>query len=132
MNYTWEKSNNYHSALYFKAKEIMDISKKISDYLVPDLAKLESNGCEDRNIYFTGDIVQHSHSLVTNIDKAEREYFQDNRMKYVAAVGKLTDKLFKYCETLERANSNGRDFMKILRKELKKFQKLQKVWKLTL
>lgn len=110
----------------------MHISRRISDYLIPDMASLNENGHEDKRIYFTGDIVRNSHNLMLNIDKAETEFFQDSRMKYVASVNRLTDRLYKSCEKLEYASSNGRDFLLILRKELQKFRKLQRVWRLSL
>ncbi|TBW26523.1 hypothetical protein EZJ28_14055 [Gramella sp. KN1008] len=132
MKYFSRNSENRRSALYFKAQEIMRISRRISEYLVPDLAVLNDRGTEDTNVYFTGDIIRHSHSLVTNIDKAENEYFQDNRMKYVSSVGQLTERLQHACEQLEYVNSNGREFLQILRRELQKFRKLQRIWKLSL
>ena len=124
--------NRRNSALYFKAQEIMQISKRISDYLVPDLAVLNESGIEDKRIYFTGDIIRNSHSLISNIQKAETEFFQESRMQYVASVSRLTDRLHKSCERLEYASSNGRDFLIILRKEIQKFKKLQKNWRLSL
>ncbi|MDX1545127.1 MAG: hypothetical protein R3214_14420 [Christiangramia sp.] len=132
MKYFSGNHEDRRSALYAKAQEIMRISRRISDYLVPDLAILNDTGNEDKNVYFTGDIVRHSNSLVTNISKAETEYFQDSRMKYVASVSMLTERLYKICERLEYTNSNGRDFLKILRHELHKFRKLQRIWKLSL
>ena len=124
-----EKGN---SALYFKAQEIMQISRRISDYLVPDMAVLNEGGSEDKSIYFTGDIIRNSHSLILNINKAETEFFQDTRMQYVASVSKLTDRLYKNCERLEYVSSNGREFLVVLRKEIQRFRKLQRVWKLSL
>ncbi|TRO63984.1 hypothetical protein [Christiangramia sabulilitoris] len=121
-----------YSALYYKACEIMQISRRISDYLVPDLASLNDQGNEDNRIYFTGDIIRNSHSLIFNIQRAETEFFQDTRMQYVASVGNLTDRLYKSCERLEYVSSNGRDFLIILQKELQKFRKLQRNWKLNL
>ena len=110
----------------------MQISRRISDYLVPDMAVLNENGTEDKRIYFTGDIIRNSHSLISNIQKAETEFFQDSRMQYVASVSRLTDRLYRSCEKLEYSSSNGRDFLIILRKELQKFRKLQRTWKLSL
>ena len=121
-----------NSALYFKAQEIMQISRRISDYLVPDMAVLNEGGSEDKSIYFTGDIIRNSHSLILNINKAETEFFQDTRMQYVASVSKLTDRLYKNCERLEYVSSNGREFLVVLRKEIQRFRKLQRVWKLSL
>ena len=118
--------------MYTKAQEIMQISRRISDYLTPDLAVLNDHGNEDKCIYFSGDIVRQSQSLIWNISKAENEFFQDSRSRYVSSVGRLTDRLFKNCENLEYTNSNGKEFLPILRRELLKFRKLQRVWKLTL
>ena len=121
-----------YSPVYRKAIEILHISRHISNYLVHDLSGLQANGSEDRCIYFTGDIIQQSISLVPNILRAESEPFSEEKHKYAASVTRLTNMLYKNCERLERSNSNGREFLRVLRYELKKFRKLQRVWKLTL
>nr|WP_262914728.1 hypothetical protein [Christiangramia lutea] len=110
----------------------MQISRRISDYLIPDLATLNENGTEDKRIYFTGDIIRNSHSLIANIQKAETEFFQDSRMQYVASVSRLTERLHKSCERLEYVSSNGRDFLIVLRKEIQKFRMLQRSWRISL
>lgn len=121
-----------YSPLYRQAIEILNISRHISHYLVQDLAVLKQNGKEDQDIYFSGDIVQQSISLVPNILRAESEPFAEEKHKYAASVSRLTNLLYKNCERLELSNSNGREFLRILRFELKKFRKLQRHWKLTL
>ncbi len=121
-----------YSPVYRKAIEILHISRHISNYLVQDLSGLQANGSEDRCIYFTGDIIQQSISLVPNILRAESEPFSEEKHKYAASVTRLTNMLYKNCERLELSNSNGREFLRILRFELKKFRKLQRTWKLTL
>ena len=132
MKYCSGNREGGNSALYFKAQEIMQISRRISDYLVPDMAVLNESGTEDQSIYFTGDIIRNSHSLILNINKAETEFFQDSRMQYVASVSRLTERLYKSCERLEYVSSNGRDFLVVLRKEIQRFRKLQRVWRLSL
>ncbi|WP_026935437.1 hypothetical protein [Christiangramia echinicola] len=132
MKYFSGNKEGGNSALYFKAQEIMQISRRISDYLVPDMAVLNESGTEDQSIYFTGDIIRNSHSLILNINKAETEFFQDSRMQYVASVSRLTERLYKSCERLEYVSSNGRDFLVVLRKEIQRFRKLQRVWRLSL
>ncbi len=121
-----------YSPVYRKAIDILYISRHISNYLVQDLSSLQANGSEDKCIYFTGDIVQQSVSLFPNILRAESEPFAEEKHKYAASVTHLTNKLYKNCERLELSNSDGREFLKILRLELKKFRKLQLTWKLTL
>ncbi|HLW32553.1 MAG TPA: hypothetical protein VKX40_09860 [Aequorivita sp.] len=125
-------SYNPQSAIYQKALEIFALARHISTYLSQDLACLHRNGREDSNIYFTGDIVQQSISLGPQILKAESEAFSEEKHKYAASVMRLSTLLYKNCLRLEHANSNGKDFLPLLRKELKKFRKLQHTWRLTL
>ncbi len=124
--------NNSQSALYKKALEIFTLSRHISLYISHDLAHLQRNGKEDTNIYFTGDIVQQSVSLAPQILKAESQSFSEEKHKYAASVMRLSNMLYKNCERLEKINSNGKDFLPLLRKEIKKFRKLQHIWRLTL
>jgi hypothetical protein len=124
--------NNPHSAIYLKALEIFSLSRNISNYLSHDLAHIQKNGVEDPNIYFTGDIVQQSVSLGPHILKAENQLFSEQKHKYAATVMRLSNLLYKNCERLENVHSNGKDFLPLLRNELKKFRKLQHTWRLTL
>lgn len=118
--------------IYKKALEIFSLSRKISTYLNYDLSHLLADGKEDQNIYFSGDIVQQSESLVPEIIKAEAEIYSENRHKHADSVRRLTNLLYKNCARLEQSSSNGKDFIPILRKELKNFRKLQRNWMLTL
>lgn len=123
---------NSQSAIYAKALDIFSLARNISAYIGHDLAYLQKNGTEDPNIYFTGDIVQQSVSLGPQILKAENQPFSDEKHKYAASVLRLSNLLYKNCERLERVNSNGKDFLPLLRIELKKFRKLQYAWRLSL
>ena len=118
--------------IYKKAIEIFSLSRKISTYLNSDLAPLRLDGTEDEHIYFSGDIVQQSESLVPEIIKAEVEPSSEKKRKHVASLRRLTRLLNKNCRRLEYSNSDGRDFLLVLRRELKKFTKLQRLWAMTL
>ncbi len=118
--------------MYLKAMEIFSLARNISTYLSYDLAGIQKNGKEDPNIYFSGDIVQQSVSLGPKILKAESHPFSEEKQKHAASVIHLSNLLYKNCERLEKVNSNGKDFLPLLRKEIKKFRKLQHTWQLTL
>lgn len=118
--------------IYKKAVDIFTLSQNISSYLNHDLSALKEDGSEDANIYFSGDIVQQSVSLVPEIVNAELERYSERKYKHVASLKRITNLLYKNSYRLERSNSNGKDFLPILRKELKKFKKLQRTWLLTL
>ena len=118
--------------IYRKAMDIFILSRSISTYLNQDLCILKPDGSEDNDIYFSGDIVQQSVSLVPEIMNAERERHSDKKYIHVASLKQLTNLLYKNCYRLEKSHSNGKDFIPILRRELKKFKRLQHTWSLTL
>ncbi len=118
--------------IYRKALEIFTLSQNISMYMCDDLSQLKDDGTEDSNVYFSGDIVQQSVSLAPEIVNAELERYSDKRHKHVASLKRLTNLLYKNSYRLERSNSNGKDFLPVLRSELKKFKQLQRTWLLTL
>ncbi|APU69038.1 MULTISPECIES: hypothetical protein [Christiangramia] len=132
MSYLYGYGAGRSSKIYRKAEEIRKISRRISDYLMPEMASLNESGLEDKYIYQTGDIIRYSNSLVAHISKAETEALQDSRMRYAALVSRITDRIYLYSESLEKVNSNGKDFLKMLQKELRKFQRLQASWRLGL
>ena len=61
-------SHLYNSPIYTKALEIFSLTRKISHYLNYDLSKLKTDGTEDENVYFSGDIVQQSELLGPEIN----------------------------------------------------------------
>lgn len=125
-------SNLFHLPIYQKAMDIIMLSRSISTYLNQDLAYLHLDGSEDTHIYFSGDIVQQSVSLTPEIEKAELARYSDKKYKHLASLRLLTNRLYSNCRRLEKCNSNGKDYLPLLRAELKKFKKMQHTWMLTL
>jgi hypothetical protein len=125
-------SNLSELPIYKKAVEIFALSQNISMYLNHDLSSLKEDGSEDTNIYFSGDIIQQSVSLAPVIANAELNRYSDKKYKHLASLKRLTNMLYKNSYRLEKSNSNGKDFLPILRSELRKFKKLQRSWMLTL
>lgn len=118
--------------IYKKAMEIYILTRSISSYIQYDLSDLKPDGSENKDIYFSGDIIQQSVSLAPEILNAELERSSERKHKHIASLQRLTNLLYKNSYRLERSNSNGKDFFPILRSELKKFKKLQHHWMLTL
>ncbi|WP_246125985.1 hypothetical protein [Bizionia myxarmorum] len=125
-------SSLFHSPIYQKAMDIITLSRCISTYLGQDLSSLQSDGSENAFIYFTGDIVQQSVSLAPEIAKAEEARYSEKKYKHIASVKRLTYLLNKNIKRLEKCNSNGKDYLPLLRAELKKFKQLQHTWTLSL
>ncbi|MDN3492698.1 hypothetical protein [Winogradskyella bathintestinalis] len=118
--------------VYQKAMDIIVLSRSISTYLNQDLSYLNADGTEDNDIYFTGDIIQQSSNLAPQIISAQSESCSDKKSKHLESLDRLTARLYRNCKRLEKSNSNGRDYLPILRGELKKFRKLKHHWMMTL
>lgn len=118
--------------IYKKAQEIFSLSRKISSYLNYDLAPLRTDGTEDKHIYFSGDIVQQSESLLPEIINAEVGKSSEKKYKHALIIKRLTKLLYKNCNRLEQSNSNGKDYLPLLRIELNKFRRLHRAWMMTL
>ncbi len=118
--------------VYRKAMDIITLSRSISTYLSHDLSYLNSDGSEDNDIYFSGDIVQQSTNLAPEIINAERERYSEKKHQHLESLERLTSKLYSNCRRLERSKSNGKDFLPILKDELRKFKTLQRNWMMTL
>lgn len=125
-------SDDKHSNIYKKSLEIFHLARQISFYIAHDLAPLQRNGKDDPDIYITGDIVQQSVSLGPEILKAESQSFRDEKYKYATSVLLLANRLYKNCKRLQKTDSNGKDFLPIIIKELYKFRKLLHTWRLTI
>ncbi len=120
------------SPFYIKAQEIFTLSRGIASYVIEDITFRDPHNHEDPTLYITGDIIQQSVSLGPEILKAEQQLFQEEKHKHIASVERLSKLLYVNCKRLEKIHSNGKDFLPILRKELKKFKSLQNTWMLTL
>lgn len=131
MNYNITSSLS-EQPIYQKAMEILVLSRSISTYIGQDLSYLRSDGSEDLDIYFSGDIIQQSQSLAPEIEKAQAERFSDKKHKHFASLERLVNRLHINCNRLQHCNSNGKDYLPILQSELKKFKRLQRNWMLTL
>ena len=119
-------------SFYNKAVKIGSLSKMISDYLNTDLSTLKLDGTEDINIYFLGDIIRQSSFLAPYIKKINQEVFSEQRYHYANNIKLLTKKLLINCKRLENCNSDGSEFLSILKTELRRFNIIQKKWLLTI
>lgn len=118
--------------VYRKALDIFDLSHRISVYLKQDLNQLNHFGNEDDLVYFSGDIVQYSFNLGPEILKAELKRNTHHKYKHFESLDRLTGKLYNNCNRLEKSKSDGRDFLPLLKSELRKFRRLQSHWMMTL
>lgn len=118
--------------LYYKALEILTLSRHMSYLFCEDLIGSESYGPEDEKIYFTGDIVQQSYNLAPEILRAENQPYAEDKRRYAQRVKQLTKKLLYTCDRLENSPIQSKEFLPLFRQEVRQFRKLQRTWTLML
>lgn len=111
-----------------KSIEIAKISKHISDYLIYDLNTFQNGISEHPTIYFTGDLVRQSRFLATRIAKFGATKAPQEHKNITDSLTSLTRRLHRYCDQLEKVKSNGKDFVPLLRKELRKLKHIHHRW----
>lgn len=127
-------NNNAYSKspIYKKALDILSLSENISQYLNYEMCSLTYDGKEHPAIYLTGDIILHSNFLGDSILEAENEILSENRDKHLTAIEKWAYRLHKNCERLEQHSENGKEFIHLLKHEVRRFRVLQRKWMLSL
>lgn len=125
-------NDTYSTPLYKKALEILSLSRNISQYLHYHMAPLSHEGKEHPSIYLTGDIILHSNFLSDSILEAESEVLSENRDKHLTAIEKWSYRLHKNCERLEQHSDNGKELIRLLKYEVRRFRVLHRKWMLTL
>lgn len=77
---------------------------------------------------YAGNLVMDSLALAPKIAAAETHKQYEVKMKHARSLRKLSKRLQKYCEQLESNKGEGKEFIKLLRNELRMFKKLQRSW----
>lgn len=108
--------------IYRKSMEVFHLSRRIVDYITDDkdvLSLHKSN--KDVDIY-ADRLVMNSLSLVPKIVETENEKNASLKLKFAKSIRCSIDKLQQDCKDLEQAKIHGKEFIGILKKELKKLQ----------
>ena len=127
----YPNKTEFYRNFYGKALEIKNISRIIADYVVDELSASTDNS-KSKTLYYSGDIVQQSIIISEEIIKAEKSIFSEKKYFHACTIEWLISRLLITCKRIESSCSKSKDFIPILKKEVKKFKLLQNYWMLTL
>ena len=118
--------NLKQSLIYQKSIEIFHLSRHIAAYVTNEkdiqsmyLSKKES----DR---FANSLVMDSLGLVPKIAETEIQQNPIIKLKYAKSLQFFIDSLYANCLKLENTKINGKDFVRMLRKELILFKRMHR------
>tara|TARA_R110002051_G_scaffold100879_3_gene171335 strand:- start:25560 stop:25946 length:387 start_codon:yes stop_codon:yes gene_type:complete len=118
--------------VYRKAMDLCFISREIVSYVTnnKDLLYLyKSNSFRDS---IADAILMDAILIPQKIVLAERSSCDSVRNSTIRHINIMTKNIFSYCRGLEKDGFKEREYIQLLREELKKFRKSYKIWKRSL
>jgi len=107
-----------HLNIYKKSLDIFNLSRRIASYITDDKSMLSMYSSVERSDRYADSLVMNSLGLVPEIVKTESEQNPRLKLKYAKSLHHFIDVLYQDCLRLERTRIQGKDFVRMLRKEL--------------
>lgn len=107
-----------HLNFYQKALEIFKLSRHIASYITNDKSILSMCSSVRNYDRYADSLVMNSLGLVPKIAETETQENPTLKLKYAKSIRYLIDSLNEDCLNLERTKIPGKDFVRMLRKEL--------------
>jgi len=115
--------------IYRKSLDLLQMSREIASYLSynKDLLKLyQSNSHRD---IMVDSLLTDSILIPQQIEAAERSECYAARMRSATFINVIIRNINSYCTGLEKDGVKEKEYLNLLRSEIKSFRRLYKVWR---
>jgi hypothetical protein len=119
-----QKLNNLK--FYQKSLDVFKLSRRIASYITNDKSMLSLYNSADRSDKYADSLVMNSLGLVPKIVETESEENPSLKLKYAKSLHYFIDIIYQDCLKLESTRINGKDFVRMLRKELILLRRMHK------
>jgi len=125
MYYPNKKSLN-KLVIYKKSIDIFKLSRRVASYITDDkdIITMYRSGTKSDN--YADNLVINAFRLVPKIVETESQENYRLKLKYAKSLRYYIDRLYKNCLQLEKTKIQGKEFVKLLRKELTSLYKIHK------
>lgn len=113
-----------HSPIYKKALDIFKLSRHVATYITDDKDIISMYRSGNKSDIYADNLVMNAFRLVPKIVEAETEVSPQKKLNYAKSLHYFIDKIYNDCVKLENVVSHGKDFLKMLRVELKSMRKI--------
>jgi len=107
-----------HFNIYQKSLDIFKLSRRIASYITNDKSILSMYTSIEKSDRYADSLVMNSLGLVPKVMETETEENPRLKLKYAKSLHFFIDLLYQDCVKLERTKIKGKDFVRMLRKEL--------------
>ncbi|WP_066220782.1 hypothetical protein [Formosa haliotis] len=108
--------------IYQKSLDIFKLSRHIASYITYDKDILSMHHSKNMSDRYADKLVMDAFGLVPKIVETENETNYIQKLKYAKSLRFFIDRLYHNTRHLEHNKSNGSDFIKLLRIELRKLR----------
>lgn len=121
-----ENDNLKDSRIYQKSIDIFKLSRSVASYITDDkdVISMYKSGSEIDNC--ADSLVMNAFQLVPKVVETEIQECKSSKLKYAKSLRYFIDRLYLDCLRLERSRTQGKDFVRMLRNELKSLRKIHR------
>ena len=121
-----EEQNLNQLVIYQKSLYIFKLSRHIASYISNDKSVLAMYLSMNKIDKYADNLVMNALGLVPKIVETECQENPGLKLKYAVSLRYFIDRLYQNCLQLESTKIQGKDFVKLLRKELENLRQIHK------
>lgn len=121
-------SNLNHSIIYKKSITIFKLSRSVASYITDDKDVVSMYRSGDKSDNYADNLVMNAFRLVPKVVETETQESPSVKLKYAKSLRYFIDRLYQDCLHLEHSKIQGKDFVIMLRKELKSLRKIHRLY----
>ncbi|MCK5400757.1 MAG: hypothetical protein KAJ28_03910 [Flavobacteriaceae bacterium] len=120
------KSNLNQLVIYQKSMDIFKLTRHIASFISQDKDILSMHKSIRKVDHYASNLVMDALGLVPKIAETENQKNPILKLKYAKSLSYFIDRLYNNSLKLEKTKTQGKEFLKLFRKELKQLRKLHK------
>lgn len=114
--------------IYKKSIDIFKLSREVASYITDDKDMISMYRSGNKSDNYADNLVMNAFRLVPKVVETETQESPTIKLKYAKSLRYFIDRLYQDCLNLESSKIQGKDFVRMLRKELKNLQKIHKTY----
>jgi len=112
--------------LYQKSLAVFELARRVASYITDDKDMIFMYRSGSKTDNYADNLVMNAYRLVPKIAEVETQNSKSSKLKLAISLRYFIDRIYQDCVTLENAKIQGKDFVQLLRDELKHLRKIHK------
>jgi hypothetical protein len=114
------------SMIYQKSLDVFQLSRRVASYITDDKDVISMYRSGNKEDNYADNLVMNSFRLVPKVVEVETQKTSYKKLKYAMKLRYFIDRIYQDCLKLEGTKIQGKDFVRMLRNEIKSLKKIHK------